>query len=232
MSTLSKQELRKLAYIKPGPGSHISGVIAEMIDRANTHNIRVTCVFNEAQFTVEPGMDVDEAYQLWFDETQRKGDQWRRSMKAEVSRREQKAREEDALVRREEVYAMLEEEGIDVPWYKRFGFNKVVRINSSDPYGAAAVDYAIAWAVAMQRAMREGHALEDVAEELSYYVNYDGITGFQHGCAVGFLSRFWRHGQQLRKWHNLSHQIHDEGEAANRKRNAILNPAIIVVGKK
>lgn len=231
MSNLSKQDLRKLAFISPRVGDYITDVIDEMISRANTYNIRVTCVFNEAQFTVEPAMDAETAYQLWLSEMNHHGEQYRKSMKAAASHREQEARAADDEVRGQEVSAMLEEEGVQVPWYKRIAFNKAVRINS-DPYGAATTNYAIAWAVAMQRAIRQGHTLEDVAEELSHHVDFEGITGFQYGCAVSFLANFWTHGEQLRKWHNLSTQIGNEGEEANSKKGFVLNPAILVIGKK
>ncbi len=93
MSNLSKKELAKLASISPRAGDDIHKVIEQMVYRANTHQIRVTCVFNEAQFTVEPGMVALDGYELWKADMDRQGKQWSKSMKAEVSRREQKARE-------------------------------------------------------------------------------------------------------------------------------------------
>lgn len=232
MSNLSKQDLRKLASINPRSGDNITNVIAKMIDRANTFNIRVTCVFNEAQFTVEPGMDADIAYGLWQTEMERQGQEWQKSMKAEVSRRESKAREERDVVRGQSVRAMLEHEKIQVPWYKRSAFNKAVRMNSADGYSAAAVNYAIAWAVAMQQAMRKGKKIADVAEKLSHEVDYEGITGFMYGWAVSFLAKFWKYGEELRRWHNLDTQLGDEGELANKKKGAVLNPALLSIGKK
>jgi hypothetical protein len=200
MNTLSKKELRKLAFINPRAGSNITNVIAKMVDRANTYDIRVTCVFNNVQFVIEPGMTSEEGYQLWSAEMQRRGDKYSRSMKAAVSLRKQIASAKANNARGVEVRTMLSEEKIQVPLFKRFSFNKAVRINS-DPYGASSVNYAIAWAVAMQRAMRSGKALEDVAQELSHSVNYDSITGFQHGAARSFLISFWKHGKKLEAWH-------------------------------
>ncbi len=232
MSNLSKDQLRKLAHINPRIGSDINDVIREMVNRANIYGIRVTCVFNEAQFTVEPGITAETAYQLWRAEMDRQGQNWRKSMKAEVSRRESKAREERAVVRGQNVHAMLEHEKIQVPWYKRSAFNKAVRANSADGYSAATINYAIAWAVAMQQAMRKGKKIADVAEELSHEVDYEGITGFMYGWAVAFLAKFWKHGEKLRRWHNLDTQLGDEGEQANKKKGATLNPALLSIGKK
>ena len=232
MSNLSRDQLRKMAYINPRPGDNISNVIKEMVDRANTYGIRVTCVFNEAQFTVEPGMIAETAYQLWEAEMDRQGRRWSKSMKAEVSRHESKVREERDVIRGQNVRAILEHEKIQVPWYKRSAFNKAVRINSADGYSAAAINYAIAWAVAMQQALRKGKKIADIAEELSREVDYEGITGFMYGCAVSFLAKFWKHGEELRRWHNLDTQLGNEGKDANKKKGSVLNPALLVIGKK
>lgn len=229
MSTLSKQELKRLAHINPRCGSNITTVIEEMVARADTYGIRVTCVFNEAQFIVEPGMSTEIAYQLWKAEIDRQGREWSKSMKAEVSRRESKAREERDVVRGQKVKAMLEQEKIEVPDDKLDEFNEFVRINSSDGYSKGVVDYAIAWAVAMQQAMRDGKKIADVAEELSHEVDYEGITGFMYGCAVSALAKFWKYGEELRRWHNLDTQLGNEGEKANEE-GSVLNPALLSIG--
>ena len=232
MSNLSKKELSRLSHIKPRSGDNITNIISEMVSRANAYNIRVTCVFNDVQFTVDPGMSTEATYQLWRAEMDRQSQQWSKSMKAEVSRRESKAREERDVVRGQKVRAMLEHEKIQVPWYKRSAFNKAVRLNSADGYSAATVKFAIAWAVAMQQALRQGKKIGDVAEELSQEVDYEGITGFMYGFAVSFLAKFWKHGEELRRWHNLDTQLGNEGEQANKKKDAVLNPALLSISRK
>jgi hypothetical protein len=232
MSNFSKEELRKLAHIKPRLGDDVDNVIAKMIRRADTYGIRVTCVFNDIQFTVEPWMTHEAAYQLWRAEVDRQDNTRSKSMKAEVSRRESKALEERDVVRGQNVRVMLEHEKIQVPWHKRSAFNKVVRVNSSDGYSTAAVNFAIAWAVAMQQAMRKGKKVADVAKDLSHEVDFEGITGFMYGWAVSFLAKFWKHGEELRRWHNLDTQLGDEGKRANKKKGVTLNPAVLSIGKK
>jgi len=232
MSNLSKQNLRKLASINPRVGDTVTNVIAEMLDRANTYGIRVTCVFNETQITVEPGMNAETAFGMWEAEMQHQTQQWKKSMKAEVSRREAKAREERNRVREQNVLAMLEHEKIQVPLFKRAAFNEAVRVNSVDGYSKATVDFAIAWAVAMQQAMHQGKKIADIARELSLEVDYEGITGFMYGMAVSFLATYWKHGEELRRWHNLDAQLGDEGEEANNQKGAVLNPALLIIGKK
>lgn len=98
-------------------------------------------------------------------------------------------------------------------------------------YITAIFDFAELWASKMEEEMDAGRALEDVAEKLSYEAaSVDGITGFQYGLGVNILSQYWAHGEQLRRWHNLKHQIGNEGERANEE-GAVLNPAVLVAGE-
>jgi hypothetical protein len=69
------------------------------------------------------------------------------------------------------------------------------------------------------------------ADRLSHEADTDGITGFMYGCAVQAIAHFWVHGEELRCWHNLKTQIHQEGEKANLS-GTVLNPAVIVVGEQ
>lgn len=228
---MSKRGLRKLACVKPRGGDDIDDIIDEMLNRATSIGIRVTCVFNDTQFTVEPGMSHEQAFMLWEEETQRQELQYQRSMKAAVSRREQKAREEQNALRAKLVHDMLEREKIQVPWYKRRAFNRAVRVAKAEPFSNAIVNYGIAWAVAMQQLLREGKKIADVADQLSQEVDYESITGNMYGKAVSFLARFWKHGEELRRWHNINVQIGQEGETANKGRG-VLNPALLVLGER
>jgi len=100
---------------------------------------------------------------------------------------------------------------------------------NSDPYERACFDYAERWANFMEKALSEGQKLEDVAEELSHKADEEGITGFMYGVAVSILSAVWIHGEELRRWHNLSVQLNNEGERANRS-GGVLNPALLRIG--
>lgn len=122
---------------------------------------------------------------------------------------------------------MMKQEKIEVPDEKIEAFNEWIRINSSDENSRAVVDYATAWAVAMQQAIRDGKKIADVASELSHEVDL-GITEFMYGFAVSALARFWKHGEELRRWHNLNTQLGDEGKKANEK-GEVLNSALLVI---
>lgn len=78
--------------------------------------------------------------------------------------------------------------------------------------------------------MRTGAALADIAEGASHVADNEGITGFMYGCAVRILASCWRHGEELRRWHNVKYQIGTEGEEAN-ERGGVLNPALLTIGR-
>jgi hypothetical protein len=101
--------------------------------------------------------------------------------------------------------------------------------NNQDPYGFGAVSYAARWAAMMEARIAAGAKLEDIAKETSHKADTEGITGFMYGCAVSILSAVWKHGEDLRQWHNLDTQVHREGEKANREGD-VLNPAILQIG--
>lgn len=103
------------------------------------------------------------------------------------------------------------------------------KAKNSDPYGAGVVTFERRWANAMEVFLEDGRDLAAIAEDASRIADTEGITGFMYGCAVKSLAHFWVHGEELRRWHNLKIQIHDEGERAN-KEGGTLNPAILVMG--
>lgn len=102
------------------------------------------------------------------------------------------------------------------------------KANNSDPYGGRVVRYAEEWGRLIQARIDNGEKLEDCAKELSFVADDDGITGFMYGAAVSILAGCWRHGEQLRRWHNRSTQLGDEGDKAN-EQGGVLNPALLVI---
>jgi hypothetical protein len=98
----------------------------------------------------------------------------------------------------------------------------------SKPYGHRVITYAEDWANFMEREMATGKTLEECAQATSQEANTDGITGFMYGAAVSVLSAVWKHGEQLRRWHNLTTQLGNEGERANES-GEVLNPALLHV---
>jgi hypothetical protein len=135
----------------------------------------------------------------------------------------------------------MEGDGMKIIESKQAEYKEYVAKNSGDGYSKGVVDYAERWADLMEKALetwRGGNELSpasvmrflvDNADKLSHEADTDGITGFMYGCAVSALAHFWIHGEELRRWHNLKTQIRNEGEAANRKPGAVLNPALLNV---
>jgi hypothetical protein len=95
-----------------------------------------------------------------------------------------------------------------------------------DGYGGGIVAYAEWWARLMQIEIAKGKQLADIADAASHEADIEGITGFMYGAAVSILSKVWKHGEDLRRWHNLKTQIRNEGEVANQN-GGTLNPALL-----
>jgi hypothetical protein len=107
------------------------------------------------------------------------------------------------------------------------GWRKANEANPpSEPYGHRVMIYAEDWANFMERDMAAGQTLEACAARTSQEADTDGITGFMYGCAVSTLAAVWKHGEALRRWHNLKTQIGTEGERANAS-GGVLNPALL-----
>ena len=103
-------------------------------------------------------------------------------------------------------------------------WQKSVRINSGDPYSKGVVDYARRWANRMEKAMKAGETLEACAGRTSHEANTNGITGFMYGAAVHTLAKCWKHGNQLRIWHNASYGVDDE-----KAKGGTVNPAVLTI---
>lgn len=92
---------------------------------------------------------------------------------------------------------------------------------NTDAYGACIYEYAEGWAKLMQSEMSKGIPLNECAGPTSYELGFLGITGFMYDAAVSVLSHCWKHGEELRKWHNKEYNHEGEG---------VVNPAIITIG--
>jgi hypothetical protein len=113
-------------------------------------------------------------------------------------------------------------------------WNQYVEVNSKDGYGKCCVGFAREWAEAMESKLAAGATVADCARACCSEVDARpdfGITGFMYGAAVSMLAKAWKHGEQLRRWHNIDTQIGDEGAKANES-GGVLNPAILTVGPK
>lgn len=136
--------------------------------------------------------------------------------KAEVEAEEYRKKE-----RKEKAVCELKVKGIEIELKDADGWKKS-RETNVDPYGKAALDYAEYWAKLMQVEISNGNTLIECAERTSHELGFLGITGFMYGCAVNLLSQTWKHGEELRKWHNKDYGHDGDG---------VVNPAIITISK-
>lgn len=95
--------------------------------------------------------------------------------------------------------------------------------SNKDGYGGRIISYAREWAMLMQVEMANGKKLRDIAQQASHDADYDGITGFMYGAAVQMLSQCWKHGEELRKWHNKKY---------NQEGDGVVNPAVLTLKAK
>jgi hypothetical protein len=96
------------------------------------------------------------------------------------------------------------------------------KVKNTDGYGNAIFEYAEGWAKLMQIEISKGKSIIQCAEQTSFQLGFLGITGFMYGAAVAILSQCWRHGEELRKWHNKEYGHEGDG---------VVNPAILTISK-
>jgi hypothetical protein len=202
-------------------GEHIGSAIRAMLAIANETGDSVSTEFNGSTVIVNPGQSAEGVESMWrADMDRRRAEREASPEGQESARRAEAARAVADKAASEGVLA------IDAS--DREGWSAFVEMNSKDGYSACTVRYAARWASLMERRIAAGAQLGDIAKATSHEADVEGITGFMYGCAVGALAKFWRHGEELRRWHNLDTQIGNEGEKAN-ETGRTLNPALLCV---
>jgi hypothetical protein len=227
-----KKFLKDKSFIESLCGDHISRTLTKMVWSCDLYDIRTYTYFNDIYIVAKPGDSVDELQEIFLEKFQEQIDKYNRSFRAKISEREMQKRKQEEIKRKKEVQKWVSQEKMKVKIFKTRKFRKARELNESDRYSARVFSYAEEWAVAMQRALRQGKTIPEVADELGDYVNYDGVTGFMHGCAAKVIAAFWKHGEEFRRWYNIRYQFSDEGEKANKKRRTILNPGILRIGSR
>jgi len=103
---------------------------------------------------------------------------------------------------------------------------------NDDPYGKACVDVA-------RQVMK---ILDDNPGDFDTHkivcqadkeVKAGGITGFMAGCVAQMVSKCHSRGEEFRRKWNNDNSIQDGGgEKANKKKGAVINPALITISKR
>lgn len=203
-------------------GDSISNTCKTMEGMATEHNESVQAEFNGVTITAEVGMPAGDIEQKWSDEMHRRAVAYAASPEGVAAkRRQEKARR----YRKESTKAGIA--AFDVTNEAKWA--KWRKSNEDDGYGEACLRYAARWAKQMDAKIAGGAKVEEIAEATSHEANTEGITGFMYGAAVSMLAECWRHGEALRRWHNVKTQVGEEGEKANES-GGVLNPAIVNIG--
>lgn len=147
--------------------------------------------------------------------------------KTAIRQEESRKREEEYRRKEEKERAEFEKKvsGIEIEIIpgKEKEYAEYVSKNSNDGYSRAVIDYGEGWAKIMQTEIAKGKSVKEVAEASQKGLGFLGITGFQYGCAVRGLAHFWKHGEELRKWHNKEYGVSED-------KPGVVNPAILTIG--
>jgi len=142
-----------------------------------------------------------------------------KELKAENRRKEIEAADK---IERDACEALVKDIVLEINHGMEEEYKAYVEKNSHDGYSRGVVDYAEFWAKLMQIEIAKGHSVKDIADSSQEGLNFLGITGFMYGCAVQALARFWKHGEELRKWHNKEYGVSEDKEG-------VVNPAILTI---
>lgn len=212
---MSKKQF--FAY-NPMIGTTIDHAIAAMIELAIEHDMDVKAEFNGITIIASRYNTPESVKRFYQAEMDRQSEAYNNSpAKAESDRR--------VVEYREKFDAAMIEGILPFSMGNQDVWDKIVADNDTD-LGRGIVYFAARWANLMEAKMAEGAKLEDIADEAGREADVYGMSGYTYGLAVAVLSEVWEHGDQFRRWHNLSTQIGNEGELAN-ENGGVLNPALI-----
>lgn len=76
-------------------------------------------------------------------------------------------------------------------------FKNFMLKNVEDDYSFAVLSFAIRWATAMEKEMKKGKNVSEIAKQTVEEADIEGITGYMYEFAVRILINFWEYGKQL-----------------------------------
>jgi len=203
--------IRKKAYIKrvkPKGLTYYDGKLrgaigvlvhqtcADLTDMANVLGTELTIDFNQIELRACPGTDGALLVKYYFQEMQRRSDEYHASPEYAERQRQAEVAEANRMAALADMLATASEEPT---WSDPDGWQATLD-NNADGYGRAALNYASTWARCMESLVGQGMSVADAAKKSQHVADSEGITGFQQGCAVSILSQVWVHGDELRKW--------------------------------
>lgn len=226
--------------LSTGAGDNFSTVAAKAKEIAKDKNVTVEFDFNGVVCLVDKETNLDYLYRdysnSWTMEWKTVGanclkkypadikqELTKRKLAAEIEsekRRKQQQIEDDA--EKKLVDDSLSGIELEIIPEKLEDYKAYVEKNSKDGYSRGVIDYQEAWAKLMQVEIAKGKTVKECAEETQKGLGYLGITGFMYGCAVNGLAHFWKHGEELRKWHNKEYGVSEDTKG-------VVNPAVLTI---
>lgn len=202
-------------------GENISETAKRMVKLAKKSNDRVKATFNGIGLVTGPNGKPEEIVKFYHKECTLRSESYHQSPRGIADAK--RAKEESKIAA-----AALKEGILPFSLKDEAGWKLSVKKNQ-DGYGSGVIRFTARWANMMEAEMAKGKKLKNIADKISYKADVEGISGFMYGCAVSILSQVWKHGEELRRWHNKETQIGTEGDKAN-KTGGVLNPALLTVG--
>jgi len=202
-------------------GENVSQTAKNMVKLAKKSNDRVKATFNGIGLLTGPDGKPEDITKFYSEECERRSKAYHNSPAGKAAAK--RAEEANKIAE-----AALKEGILPFGVMNRDGWKEAVEKNK-DGYGSGVIRFAARWANLMETEMAKGKKLKDVADKMSHKADVEGITGFMYGCAVSILANVWKHGEELRRWHNKETQIGTEGDKAN-ENGGVLNPALLCVG--
>ncbi len=212
----------------PCPGTTITDAASAMVALAVETGDTITASFNGITLTATSATTPGDVIAAYWSESTRRREAYEAS--PEYAARLEAAKEAQRVKEAELAEALkAAPEAMTVrPAPDGDTWERCVSINT-DPYSAGTIAFTALWGRLMEGQLAAGKTVAECARKMSSVADTEGITGFMYGCAVSFLAKFWVHGEDLRRWHNLDTQIGKEGEAANAS-GGVLNPALLSIG--
>lgn len=216
----------------PAAGMHVKVAAMNCVALANINPLsEFRCDFNGTDLVARAGDSAEDVVAAWSAEMDRKRIEYEASPEYAAQQAHWREENERRAKRDREIDALIADVPLSLAPGKEDDWAEAVSANADSGYGASAIRYTERWARLMQVRIAAGATVESCAKDASHDAENEGITGFQHGCAVSLLADCWIHGEALRRWHNIDCQIGHEGEIANAS-GGVLNPAILILGAK
>ena len=233
--------MKKNYVLDTGAGDSFSNVAKEAKEIAKAQDVIVEFDFNGVLCLVDKETYIPNLEKYFHDahimewETIGPEYEWDYDVDTEIelcTRRLNRAKQRKTEQEQQEIKDNAEKEKVDALtagielniWEdKKEEYAAYVTTNSNDSYSRGVIDYGEAWAKLMQVEISKGKTVRECAEYSQKPLGYMGISGFMYGCAVQALSHFWKHGEDLRKWHNKEYGVSEDAKG-------VVNPAILTIG--